>query len=107
MVSYYLVAGVTSEYALLKPSSNPQANLVQSLLKATESTFGSAVSLMGRLVSMTVAQSWYRTVMCTSMQELDRYRIMVHEQFIFREDLTGSGKRCVANTKDTVLVIDR
>jgi hypothetical protein len=47
------MADVTPVYELLKPSSNPQANLVQSLLKATESTFGSAVSLMGRRVSMT------------------------------------------------------
>ena len=103
-----MMADITTAYALLKPSSTPQANLVQSLLKATESTFGSAVSLMGRLVSMTVAQSWDRTVECVlACGNWTDTECVVHEQLIFREDLTGSRKRCVANIEDTVLVIDR
>ena len=36
----------------LKPSSIPHASLVQSLLKATDRTLGSAESLIGRRISM-------------------------------------------------------
>lgn len=63
---------------------------------------------MGRLVSMTVAQSWYRTVECVlACGNWTDTEFMVREQLIVPEDPTGSKKRCVASTKDTVLVIDR